>query len=79
MDLLKLNLLQKIWTLLKPFLFCFSYFLCAYYDLWSIAVISIVCLLFTTFVSTSHDLVHKNLGLSKNINTFFLCIPRKRM
>lgn len=74
MDLLKLNPLQKAWTLLKPFLFCISYFLCAQYEQWALAVISIVCLLFATFVSTSHDLVHRNLGLSKNTNTFFLSI-----
>src|ERR1700740_1234581 len=74
MDLLKLNPLQKTWTLIKPFLFCFSYFLCAYYAYWGLAIASVVCLLFATFVSTSHDLVHKNLGLTKNVNTFFLCV-----
>jgi beta-carotene hydroxylase len=73
-DLLKLSLLQKVWTLAKPFLFFAGYFICASYKYWVPAFISIILLLFTTYVSTSHDLVHKNLGLNKKLNTFFLVL-----
>jgi beta-carotene hydroxylase len=74
MDLLELNVLQKFWTLLKPFLFCAAYFVFAYWNYWLPAILSVVCLLFVTFVSTSHDLVHRNLGLPKNINTLLLSL-----
>ena len=74
MDLLRLSPLQKIWTLAKPFLFCTAYFFFAWKVLWIPALLCVVVLLFVTYVSTSHDLVHKNLGLSKTTNTFLLVV-----
>ncbi|MES2132218.1 MAG: fatty acid desaturase [Bacteroidota bacterium] len=46
----------------------------AYYQLWALAVVSIVVLLFTTYVSSSHDLVHRNLGINKTLNGFLLTL-----
>ncbi len=73
-DLLSLTKLQISWTLIKPFLFFTLYFVFAYYNFWVLAIISVVAILFITYVSTSHDLVHKTLGLSKNKNTTFLVL-----
>ncbi len=73
-DLLVLTNFQVFWTLLKPFIFCAAYFVFAFYDQWVLAVISVIGILFITYVSSSHDLAHKNLGLNKTTNTFFLVV-----
>ena len=72
LDLLSITGFQKTWTILKPFLFFICYFISAYYNLWILAVLSVLFILFTTYVSTTHDLIHKNLGLSHKVNSFFL-------
>jgi beta-carotene hydroxylase len=41
---------------------------------WPFAVVSLICLSFITYGSISHDLVHRNLGLRKTTNDFFLSI-----
>ncbi len=74
MDLLQLNLSQKIWTLIKPFLFTALYFFCAINGMWVLAVCSVIILLFVTYVSTSHDLLHRTLGLNKRINNILLTV-----
>ncbi len=74
LDLLYLSPFQKFWTLIKPFIFSGLFFLFAIYHLWIPAILSVVLLLFTTYVSTSHDLVHMNLGLKRKVNTVLLTI-----
>jgi beta-carotene hydroxylase len=41
---------------------------------WPFAVACLTCLSFITYGSISHDLVHRNLGLPKRTNDFFLSI-----
>ncbi len=72
LDLLYLSPFQKFWTIIKPFIFSALYFVFAFNHMWVLAVLSIVLLLFTTYVSTSHDLVHMNLGLKRGLNSVLL-------
>lgn len=73
-DLLYLTKAQKVWTITKPFLCCFGYFYFASNELWILAILSVVILMFVTYVSTSHDLVHGTLKLHPGVNRFFLSI-----
>lgn len=71
-DLLVVSLWQKMLTITYPFLWCGAYFAFAVLGYWSLAADSLVCLSFVTYGSTSHDLVHRNLGLSKKANNALL-------
>src|SRR5437870_3762781 len=73
-DLLELTATQRVLTLAVPFIFAGIYFYAAFTSHWLIAVASIVYLSFVTYGSTSHDLVHCNLGLSKRTNELFLSL-----
>ena len=73
-DLLIVNPWQKLLTIAYPFLWCGAYFAFAVLGYWPLAVGSLVCLSFVTYGSTSHDLVHRNLGLSKKANDALLCL-----
>ncbi len=73
-DLLDVGLWQKSLTIAYPFLWCGAYFSFASCGYWPLAVTSLVCLSFVTYGSTSHDLVHRNLGLSKRVNDVFLSV-----
>ena len=72
-DLLAVTSRQRWLTIAYPFLWCAAYFAFAAADWWPGAAASLVCLSFITYGSTSHDLVHRNLGLSKRINDWLLC------
>ena len=71
-DLLSVTVVQRVFTLIVPFIFAGLYFYAAFTEHWIIAVLSLVYLSFVTYGSTSHDLVHRNLGLSQKANEFFL-------
>ena len=71
-DLLQLTRCQRIRTLSIPFISCLAYWLFAWYGYWIFAVLSLVIMSFITYGSTSHDLVHHNLGLQRRANEFFL-------
>jgi len=71
-DLLELTAGQRVLTLALPFVFAGIYFYAAFTSHWIIAVASVVYLSFVTYGSTSHDLVHCNLGVSKRTNE--LCL-----
>ncbi len=73
-DLLELTATQRVLTLALPFIFVGIYFYASFTSHWLIAVASVVYLSFVTYGSTSHDLVHCNLGLSKRTNEFFLTL-----
>ena len=73
-DLLALTPWQRLLTIAYPFLWCGAYFAFAVLGYWPLAVASLVCLSFVTYGSTSHDLVHRNLGLSKKANDALLCL-----
>jgi len=65
---------QAAIALCLPFLAIASYFLFAFSGAWIGAVLSIMFLSFISYGSTSHDLVHANLGLPKRVNDFFLLL-----
>jgi len=74
LDLLRVSRGQRLLTLAYPFLWSAGYFGCAYFEIWAGAVGCAIALSFITYGSTSHDLVHRNLGLARPINDWLLCI-----
>ena len=73
-DLLTLSRFQLVSTLLIPFGCCVLYFVFAFNSNWFFAVLCTVGLSFTSYGSTSHDLVHENLKIHKHLNTFLLSL-----
>ncbi len=73
-DLLCLPLWQRALTIAYPFFWCGAYLLFAAFEYWFLAATCLVCLSFISYGSTSHDLVHRNLGLSKKANDVLLCL-----
>ena len=71
-DLLHLSPLALGATLVPPFLFFTLYFVCAFQGYWALAVFCTVALSYTSYGSTSHDLVHMNLRLPKLLNEVLL-------
>jgi len=67
-DLLQISWGQRLWTLLLPFLAMGGYWIFALNGWWVGALISMMVLSFATYGSTSHDLVHRSLGLPRGIN-----------
>lgn len=61
-------------TLALPFGCAAGYFGFAALGWWVPAVAMLMALSFLTYGSTSHDLVHANLGLRKSVNDFFLSV-----
>lgn len=74
LDLTTLSGFQLLLTLLLPFVFVILYFAFALNNYWIPAVISTMALSFTTYGSTSHDLVHENLKINKTLNAAILSI-----
>ncbi|WP_223649410.1 fatty acid desaturase [Hymenobacter psoromatis] len=73
-DLLPLTWGQRVLTLALPFGCAALFFGFAALHWWVPAVAMLMGLSFLTYGSTSHDLVHANLGLRKSTNDFFLCV-----
>lgn len=73
-DLLTLSPVQLGVTLMAPFVFFVSYFLFAFNGYWIPAVLCTMALSFASYGSTSHDLVHENLGINKTLNTILLSL-----
>jgi beta-carotene hydroxylase len=73
-DLLDVTPLQLIWTLAVPFVAMGGYALFAWWRIWPLAVASVMMLSFVTYGSTSHDLVHRTLGLPRRLNDFLLSL-----
>jgi fatty acid desaturase len=65
---------RKLLALFLPFGWCGAYFTFAALDWWPLAVFSLVALSFVTYGSTSHDLVHRSLGLPRALNDILLCV-----
>jgi beta-carotene hydroxylase len=74
LDLQRLAPGRRLLALASPFLWCGGYFAFARLGLWPFAMLALVALSFVTFGSTSHDLVHRNLGLSRRVNDVLLCL-----
>ena len=73
-ELMLITPLQRVLTLSLPFLFSVAYFFFATLKWWPPAVLSCIALSFVTYGSTSHDLVHRNLGLRRPVNELFLSL-----
>jgi beta-carotene hydroxylase len=73
-DLLRVALWRKLLTLALPFVWCGTYFAFAALGWWPAAVFAVVAFSFVTYGSTSHDLVHRNLGLPRAANDVLLCL-----
>lgn len=71
-DLTHITKFQRAVTLALPFVCAAFYFFFAVLGWWILAVLSLMFLSFITYGSTSHDLVHGNLGLKRSSNNFFL-------
>jgi len=74
MDLLSLSGFALFVTLVTPFVFCTLFFLFAFAGYWPLAVLSAMALSFSTYGSTSHDLVHENLRIDKTLNLILLTV-----
>src|SRR5262245_8982977 len=73
-DLLVVRPWERMFTLALPFLWCGAYFAFAASGWWAAAVLALVALSFVTYGSTSHDLVHRSLGLPRAANDWLLCL-----
>jgi beta-carotene hydroxylase len=73
-DLLQVSPAQRLWTIGLPFLLILLYFIFANLNFWLPAFGSVVLLSMLTYGSSSHDLVHQTLGLSKFWNHFWLSL-----
>jgi beta-carotene hydroxylase len=73
LDLVRLTRRQKFTVIALPFILCGTYFAFAFLGWWPPAVLALVGLSFFTYGSTSHDLVHRSLGLSNRTNDVLLC------
>ena len=73
-DLLRVSAGERAWSIARP-LICFAaYFIFAGEGWWLPAVGSVAGLMFITYVSTSHDLLHRTLGFSRRINEVLLSL-----
>jgi beta-carotene hydroxylase len=59
-------------TIVAPVFFFLSFWFFAFQGYWIVAVLCAMALSFSTYGSTSHDLVHENLKIKKTINTVLL-------
>src|SRR5689334_19906324 len=68
LDLLRITPAQRVLTVMLPFIFAGIYFYAAFTSHWVVATVALIYLSFVTYGSTSHDLVHRNLGLPATVN-----------
>lgn len=73
-DLIRLTRCKLLIALVLPFGCTSAYFYCAFAGWWMPAVLSLAALSFVTYPSTSHDLVHRSLGLPARANEVLLCV-----
>ena len=71
-DLLVVSSRQRIWSIARPFSCAAAYFVFAFNGWWIPAVLAVAGLMFITYVSTSHDLLHRTLGLPRRANEILL-------
>ncbi|MFL5330352.1 MAG: fatty acid desaturase family protein [Gemmataceae bacterium] len=73
-DLTRISPMQKCVTIALPFLAVAAYGLFAALGCWPLAIGCIGVFAFVSYGSTSHDLVHNNLGLSRRLNQALLSV-----
>lgn len=71
-DLLRVTPFQRVWSILRPVFCVAAYFIFAVHGWWIPAVLAVAGLMFITYVSTSHDLLHRTLGFSRAVNDVLL-------
>ena len=74
LDLVRITPRQRLTAVALPFVWCGAYFTCAALGWWPAALCALAALSFVTYGSTSHDLVHRNLGLPPAANEVLLCL-----
>ena len=74
LDLVRVTPRRRVLTMALPFLWAGAYFGFALLGWWPLAVFSLIALSFFTYGSTSHDLVHRNLGLPQRLNDGMLSL-----
>ena len=72
-DLLHVSRLAVFISLIFPFTLTLGFFSFSLLGWWFMALLCPVLLSFFTYASISHDLVHRTLGLPKNLNECLLC------
>lgn len=73
-DLLRISGWQRLQSLIRPLICVTLYFLFALRGWWIPALGALAGLMFITYVSTSHDLVHRTLGWSRPANEILLAV-----
>jgi beta-carotene hydroxylase len=71
-DLTLISTFRRWCAVISPFAWCAGAFVFAAHELWLPALVCVVALSFVTYGSVSHDLVHRNMGLSRRINDLLL-------
>lgn len=73
-DLLDLSRFQRFLTVVAPLFFFLLFWVFAALGYWPAALLCTMALSFSTYGSTSHDLVHENLKIRKSLNTILLSV-----
>jgi len=73
-DLLTVSSAQRALVVARPFLACLGYWLCAALGRWPAALASLAGMMFFTYTSSSHEYVHRTLGLPRRTNELLLAM-----
>ena len=73
-NLLQVTPFQRCWSILRPVACVAAYFAFASQGWWVPAVLAVAGLMFITYISTSHDLLHRTLGFSRRANEILLAV-----
>lgn len=73
-DLTRLSPFRRWFSIACPFVWSVGYWAFAVEGHWIPAVFCLVALSFVTYGSVSHDLVHRNMGLSRGLNDHLLIL-----
>ena len=65
---------QRWLAIALPLLFVAAYFIFAHWRWWPLAILCVAGYTFVSYGSTSHDLLHGNLGLSRRSNILLLSL-----
>jgi beta-carotene hydroxylase len=71
-DLLHVSAARRALVVVRPFVACLGYWACATHGWWLPAISSLVAMMFLTYTSSSHDYVHRTLGLPRAANEVLL-------
>lgn len=66
--------MRLVLALASPFACVALFWIAAAFGAWPVAVVAIALLSFVSYGSTSHDLVHRNLGLPPHVNDALLSV-----